>query len=145
MTHQEIADIYGVTRQAVTKRFNLDMGEYKRGRLQDVTKALPWDLAAHPAKSKLKDQESFLGLRAFLRAKLGITLSDRSKQALRAFLNHIMSGEVLTLDDAQGARYVRRDVRDIPDLVIRWPEDVPRDDRMGLFRLSPAQQTSVAS
>lgn len=133
LTHQEIAERYGVTRQAVTWRFN-DMGEFKRGKLQDVTEAMPWALSDHPAKKALWKQAAFLGLRAFLRERLGMDVSDRSRQALKAFLNRVENGEVLTVED-RGACYVARD-RDLDgDLAIRWPADVPKDERVELFEL----------
>ncbi|MFF8367863.1 hypothetical protein ACF05W_03410 [Streptomyces lydicus] len=143
LTHAEIAEQYNVTRQAVTWRFN-NMGEYKRGPLGDVTAKLPWDLANHPAKAKLRNQQPFLGLRAFLRERLGVEVSARSQLALRAFLNRVEKGEVLAVDDVLGAHYVKRDpVRD-GSLVIRWPAGVEKDDRVSLFELSAAQTGSEA-
>ncbi|MEV6419047.1 helix-turn-helix domain-containing protein [Streptomyces sp. NPDC051662] len=135
MSRAEIAAEFGVSRQAVAKRFN-DMGKYSRGPIQDVTAALPWDIANHPAKKKLWAQQPYLGLRAFLRQRMGAEVSQRSQLALRAFLNHVVQGEVLDLHETQGAHYVPRDPERDGELVIRWPRSVPLDDeRKALFRL----------
>jgi hypothetical protein len=144
LTHSEIAKKYGVSRQAVTKRFN-DMGEYRRGPLQDVTAVLPWDVANHPAKAKLWRQQPYVGLRALLRERMGAEVSPRSRAALRAFLNHVQNGEVLNLDDVQGAHYVPRDPERDGSLVVRWPEGVPQDERTPLFHLPAAQDADAAT
>ncbi|MGW2919511.1 hypothetical protein ACWDBF_16810 [Streptomyces angustmyceticus] len=143
LTHAEIAKQYNVTRQAVTWRFT-NMGEYKRGPLQDVTANLPWDLANHPAKEKLWRQQPFLGLRAFVRERLGAEVSPRSQLALRAFLNRVEKGEVLAVDAAKGAHYVDRDPLRDGSLVIRWPDEVPKDGRAMLFELAAGQTGSEA-
>ncbi|MGW0575789.1 hypothetical protein ACWD25_07420 [Streptomyces sp. NPDC002920] len=145
VSHAEIAAEYGVSRQAVTKLYN-NMGTYlTEPVVQDVTSALPWDLAKLPAKSKLRDQDAYIGLRAFLRQQMGAEVSPRSQVSLRAFLNHVADGEVLELHRDHGARWVKRDpVRD-GSLVIRWPEDVPQDHRTDFFRLRPVQEHSSAS
>ncbi|MGI5196946.1 hypothetical protein ACQEVY_25505 [Streptomyces sp. CA-288835] len=141
MTHEDIAKEYGVSHQAVTKHFN-SMGEYRKGPQSDVTSVLPWDLSNHPQKQKISCQRSFLGLRAFLRERMGLEVSRRSQQDLRAFLNHVERGEVLELDDAEGARYVQRDpVRD-GSLVIRWPAKVPKGDRTDLFHWEAGQDVA---
>ncbi|MER6086548.1 hypothetical protein [Streptomyces bluensis] len=138
LSHEQIAEKYGVSRQAVTKRFN-DMGEYSQRPLQDVTAALPWDIASYPSKDKLKHSRAFLGLRAFLRERMGFEVSaERSREALRVFLDHVQAGEVLELHPGEGARYVSRRKSD-GSLVIRWPDDVPEDARTDLFRLPPGQ------
>ncbi|MFI2909447.1 hypothetical protein ACG2OD_14475 [Streptomyces sp. PDY-4] len=144
MNYAQIAAKYGVSRQAVTKRFN-DMGEFRRGEVKTVTAVLPWDVANHPAKAKLANQTAFLGLRAYLRLRLGEKLSARSQTALRIFLQHIEAGEVLELDSVQGARYVERDPETDGSLVIRWPEGVPLDGRSEYFRIDPGQGFSAAS
>ncbi|MDQ1016682.1 hypothetical protein QFZ43_003231 [Streptomyces afghaniensis] len=140
LTHAQIADEYKVSRQAVTKRFNA-MGEYSQASNREVTAALPWDLRSHPAKGRLKDSEEYLGLRAFLRERMNLPVSPRSRLALKSFMNHIERGEVFDLDQVKGVRYVRRERRD-GSLVIRWPEGVPQDERTALFRLSPAHEAS---
>jgi hypothetical protein len=132
LSHQEIADRFNVSRQAVTKRFN-NMGEFVRAVTRDVAAVLPWDLSQHPAKSKLKDSVHYLGLRAFVRQELGFEVSNRGKRALTTFTNHVRAGEVLELDEVLGfvwAPYVP--ARD-GDLVIRWPKSVPQDDRANLL------------
>ncbi|WAB08825.1 helix-turn-helix DNA binding domain protein [Streptomyces phage Success] len=107
-SHQAIADQYGVKRQAVTKAFNL-MDKYKRQAYKDVTNVLPWDLANHPDKDALKNSESFTGLRAWVRQRMGGDVSSRSELALRTFRNHLEAGEVLSLDPVQGVCWVKRD------------------------------------
>lgn len=144
LSHEQIAKKYGVSRQAVTKRFN-DMGEYRRAHWQDATGLLPWDIARHPDKAKIRRQTAYAGLRAFLRKQLGQTLSPRSQETLRQFLDHINSGEVLELDSVQGVRYVQRDPERDGSLVIRWPEGVPRDERIAYFHLSAVQEPSTRS
>ncbi|MEU9404764.1 hypothetical protein AB0E08_03475 [Streptomyces sp. NPDC048281] len=141
LSHAEIAAMHDVSRQAVTKLFN-NMGEYVRGPVQAITDALPWDIAALPAKDRLRDQDAYIGLRAFVREQLGADVSPRSQVSLRAFLNHIANGEVLELDPNHGARYVKRDPQRDESLVIRWPAEVPRDARTDLFRLRAAQGVS---
>ncbi|MGQ5602961.1 hypothetical protein [Streptomyces sp. EKS3.2] len=138
LSHAEIAAEFGVTRQAVTKRFNL-MEKYARQEYREVTNVLPWDLAQHSDKDGLKNSEAFTGLRAYVRQRMGGEVSPRSELALRTFWNHLESGEVLTLDPVQGARWVRRDPERDDDLVIRWPDDVDQDERTDVFRFSPAQ------
>ncbi|MFD7605166.1 hypothetical protein ACFWAN_32625 [Streptomyces mirabilis] len=141
-SHAEIARRYDVSRQAVTKLYN-NMGEYSRGPVRDITDALPWDIARHPAKEKFRDQDAYIGLRAFLRLKLGAEVSRRSQVSLSTFLNHVQNGEVLELHPVHGARYVKRDPMIDGSLVIRWPEDVPQDDRVDLFHC-PAGKASAA-
>ncbi|MGN7135816.1 hypothetical protein [Streptomyces pseudogriseolus] len=138
LSHEQIAEMYGVTRQAVTKRFG-DMGEYRRAQFQDVNALLPWDVAHHPLKHKLKQQSGYLGLRAFLRKQLGQTLSPRSQAAMRRFLAHVEAGEVLDLDEIQGAHFVKTDQMRDGSLVVRWPLGVPKDERSELFRYVPGQ------
>jgi hypothetical protein len=143
MTHAQIAETYKVSRQAVTKRFNA-MGEYSQASNREVTAVIPWDLRNHPGKHRLKDSEEYQGLRAFLRERMGLPVSPRSRLALKWFMNHVESGEVLTLDAERGVRYVPREERD-GSLVIRWPEDEPQDERTALFRLRAAQEASPRS
>ncbi len=143
LTHKEIGVKFGVSRQAVTKRFN-GMDKYARQEYRDVAKVLPWDLEDFPDKDALKNSEAFTGLRAYVRGRMGGGVSPRSELALRTFWNHLTAGEVLALDDVQGAHWVRRDPERDKDLVIRWPEDVPQDERMGLFRFTPAQSEATA-
>ncbi|WP_369272402.1 hypothetical protein AB5J55_22560 [Streptomyces sp. R11] len=137
LSHAEIAAEFGVTRQAVTKRFNL-MDRYARQEYRDVAKVLPWDLASLPAKDVIHNDESFMGLRAFVRQRMGAEVSVRSQLALRTFLNHLNAGEVLTLDPVQGVQWVKRDPQRDGPLAIRWPEGEPWDDRTDLFRFLPA-------
>jgi hypothetical protein len=120
------------------------LGEYARAATMDeafrVAAVLPWDVANHPAKERLWSQQPYLGLRAFLRDRMGLEVSPRSQIALRAFLNHVRAGDVLALDDAQGAHYVPQDPAKDGALVIRWPEGVPRDERVGFFEFAPGQR-----
>ncbi|MGW1673278.1 hypothetical protein [Streptomyces sp. NPDC002324] len=143
LTHSEIGKRYGVSRQAVTKRFNA-MGKYVRAAYRDATAVLPWDLASHPARDSLRKDESFMGLRAFVREQMGAEVSERSALALRTFHNHIKAGEVLDLDPVQGACWVRREDERDGSLVIRWPEGVPRDERTALLHYTPAQSGATA-
>ncbi|MFE9442505.1 hypothetical protein ACFYO2_26715 [Streptomyces sp. NPDC006602] len=143
LTHREIGIEFGVSRQAVTKRFNA-MGKYVRAAYRDATALLPWDLTNHPAKDALRKDESFWGLRAFVRQQMGGEVSKRSELALRTFENHIKAGQVLDLDPVQGVRWVRREPERDGSLVIRWPDDVPQDERTALFRYSPAQSGATA-
>ncbi|MEU5577793.1 hypothetical protein ABZ791_10675 [Streptomyces huasconensis] len=131
LSYVEIAKQYGVSRQAVQKRFGL-MGVYVRAAHRSVTEILPWDLSDHPAKDKIKRSESFMGLRAFIRKRVGAEVSDRSELALRTFMNHVRADEVLHLDPVTGPVWVRRNSKD-GTMVIRWPEDVTRDERVQLF------------
>lgn len=144
MTHQEIADLYRVTRQAVTYRFNA-MGEYKRGNLSGVSESLPWDFSAYPPelKRKIWSQDTFLGLRTYVRLQLGETVSRRAQLSLRAFLNRVRSGDVLAVDMERGAHYVPRDVVRDGSLVVRWPEGVPRDHRVSLLQLPPEAEADA--
>lgn len=144
LTHKEIADEFHVSRQAVTKRFN-DMDRYARAEYRDVARVLPWNIAEHPAKDSIHKDESFMGLRAYVRERMGAVVSPRSLLALRTFRKHVEAGEVLTLDPIQGAQWVRRDSERDESLVIRWPEGVPKDERAALFRFSPDQDEAIAS
>jgi hypothetical protein len=141
-THAEIGAQFGVSRQAVTKRFNA-MDRYARQEYRDITPMLPWDLTTHPAKDAISKDESMIGLRAFLRQRMNTKVTKRSELALHVFWFHIKAGEVLDLDPVQGVRWVQRDEKRDGSLVIRWPEGVPQDERTELFRFSPAQSTST--
>ncbi|MFD8886436.1 hypothetical protein ACFV0H_28565 [Streptomyces erythrochromogenes] len=139
LSHQEIADKYHVTRQAVTWRFDNHLKIKKRAHFQEVTALMPWDVASHPAKDRLKQQAAFLGLRAYLRKRLDMDVSARSAQAMRAFLNRVSNGEVLAVG-VTGAHYVPREAAD-GNLVIRWPADEPRpEERLELFELEESEQ-----
>ncbi|MFB7782057.1 hypothetical protein ACFC1D_04970 [Streptomyces vinaceus] len=140
LSHQQIADRYNVTRQAVTWRFDNHLKIKKRAHFQEVTSLMPWDVASHPAKDRLKGQAAFLGLRAYLRRRLDMEVSPRSEQALKAFLNRVSHGEVLAVGDT-GAHYVSREAAD-GNLVIRWPAGVPRyEERVELFQLELPEQS----
>lgn len=143
LSHAEIGAEFDVSRQAVTKRFN-KMDRYARQAYRDVTNVLPWDLTDFPDKDALKNSEAFTGLRAYVRQRMGGEVSPRTELALRTFWNHLDAGEVLALDKVQGAHWVRRDPERDKDLVIRWPEGTPQDERMGLFRFTPAQSEATA-
>ncbi|GGU71487.1 hypothetical protein GCM10010275_02000 [Streptomyces litmocidini] len=141
-THAEIGAQFGVSRQAVTKRFNA-MGRYARQEYRNVTPILPWDLATHPAKGAISKDHSMMGLRAFLRQRMNSKVTARSELALRSFWTHVQAGEVLDLDPVQGLRWVRRDDKRDGSLVIRWPEGVPQDERTELFRFHAPQSATA--
>ncbi|MFB7027170.1 MULTISPECIES: helix-turn-helix domain-containing protein [unclassified Streptomyces] len=143
LTHKQIAEEFQVSRQAVTKRFN-NMDRYARQEYRDVTPLLPWDLTVHPDKDAISKHESMMGLRAFLRQRAQGTVTPRSELALRAFLAHVLAGQVLELDPRRGVQWVRRDEGRDGSLVIRWPEGVPQDERTKLFRFSPGQSEATA-
>ncbi|MFJ8930609.1 hypothetical protein ACIRLA_28900 [Streptomyces sp. NPDC102364] len=131
-THREIGAKFGVSRQAVTLRFN-QMGEYVQAARKDVSAVLPWDLSQHPASSKLKDSEAYIGLRAFVRQRLGLELSARGQLSLKTFLNHVRAGEILSLHAVHGFEWEPWDSARDGDIVIRWPEGVPRDKNAELL------------
>ncbi|MFJ3634642.1 hypothetical protein [Streptomyces sp. NPDC090112] len=140
-SHQEIADEYRTTRQAVTWRFN-EMEKYSRGPLKQVTESIPWDISDRDLKRKVWKQEPYMGLRAYVQTRLGAEVGPRAELALKAFRNRIARGEVLALDPVRGVHYVPRDPSD-GNLVIRWPADVPRDDdRAALFELPQPEADS---
>ncbi|MGW6597899.1 hypothetical protein [Streptomyces sp. NPDC055036] len=125
LSRAEIAKKFKVTHQAVSYRLG-KIGEHKR--ISGVSKAislLPWDLSQRDNKKKLAGQASFAGLRTLLRARLGEDVSDRAREDLRAFLNHVSTGKVLTLDDRLGFIYIPREEFD-GNMVIRWPKRAPR-------------------
>ncbi|MFE9660323.1 hypothetical protein [Streptomyces sp. NPDC005955] len=136
LKHWEIGDRYNVSRQAVTKAFN-NMDVYRRGAFHAATARLPWDVAAHPAREAIKDSEAFAGLRALVRERMGVELSDRSRRSLRAFFYNVNSGRVLTLAP-EGPVWARRRDSD-GDMVIRWPEGAPAPTpgEVRLFSLAP--------
>ncbi|MEU4492609.1 hypothetical protein AB0F96_03855 [Streptomyces sp. NPDC023998] len=134
MTEPEMAKLYGVSQQAVAWRLN-GLGVYKKGRKAPVMSLLPWDISAHPDKKRLSNQNSFAGLRSFLRKKFGEELSDRAEIDLRAFLRHLEAGEVLTFDEGQGFIYVPRSSED-GNLAIRWPEGHEKPDSRALGMLT---------
>ncbi|WP_406305792.1 hypothetical protein OHA61_30805 [Streptomyces sp. NBC_00885] len=124
-THDQIAEEYKVTRQAVTYRFN-QLERYKKGPKALLLSILPWDISERPDKKRLSNQVGFEGLRNFLKKRTGQDLSPRGQESLRAFLGHMEAGEVLTLDEELGFVYVER-VSDDGNLVIRWPEGEERE------------------
>ncbi|MEV5913358.1 hypothetical protein AB0M00_31210 [Streptomyces chartreusis] len=142
LSHAEIAAEFDVSRQAVTKRFNA-MEKYARQEYREVAKLLPWDLTIHPERDAISKDESFMGLRAWVRQRLGYKVSARSELALRVFWAHLDAGEVLELDPAQGVQWVRRDPERDKDLVVRWPNGVDHDERTKLFRFTAAQSEAT--
>ncbi|MFI5865862.1 helix-turn-helix domain-containing protein [Streptomyces sp. NPDC051546] len=122
MSDSEIAAAFGVTRQAVTKRFK-EQGVHRGGPSTLFNKALPWDFAHLPVaeRHRLFKQAGFAGLQAFYKHKTGSPLTDKGNEVLRAFLAHIGAGEVLAYEEEAGFIYCARTVED-GDLVIRWPE-----------------------
>ncbi|MFD8018933.1 hypothetical protein ACFV6G_00690 [Streptomyces lavendulae] len=142
-THQEIADEYHTTRQAVTWRFN-EMEKYSRGPLRQVTESIPWDISDRDLKRKVWKQEPYMGLRAFVQSRLGAEVGRRAELALKAFRNRVSRGEVLALDAERGVHYVSREPAD-GNLVIRWPADMPQDDeQVKLFELEAPEESSQA-
>lgn len=137
--HWEIAEQYGVSRQAVTYRFNA-MKIYMREKDSEVTEALPWDFSSfsESVKRKLWSDEAMLGLRSYVRQQLGAELSERGEEAMRAFLGHVARGEVLAVNEEVGSLYVPRDELKDEGLVVRWPVGVPRDSRALLLGLPQA-------
>lgn len=123
-SHQEIADKFGVTRQAVQKRFSA-MGLHIKGPKGRLAASLPWDIAGREDKRRLKNSTPFHGLRAFLRVRFGEQLTARSQVALSHFESHLKAGEVLALFDGEGFVYVPRRAAD-GDLVVRWPKGATR-------------------
>ncbi|MGW0087839.1 hypothetical protein ACWDWS_02290 [Streptomyces sp. NPDC003328] len=130
-TEVEIANMYGVTQQAVSYRMQ-NMQIARKGPKAPVTSALPWNLASHPDKRRLVNQAPFRGLRYFLQKRMGESLSERAELDLRAFLNRVRDGHVLALIAGDGFKYVPREPQDL-DLVIRWPDDIPRNEKTALF------------
>lgn len=143
LSHQEIADRFGVTRQAVTWRFN-QLNKFSRGPLRKVSECIPWDLSDPRLKRKVWSQEPYMGLRAFIQTRLGAEVGRRSELALKAFLNRIAKGEVLTLDPEHGVHYVQRDPERDGALVIRWPAEVSRDERAKLFERDAGEESRSA-
>lgn len=140
-TTQQIADFYGSTRQGVEYRLH-KMDVRKKGPKSPVTSLIPWNLVEHPEKRSLTSQAPFRGLRYFLQKRMGETLTERAAKDLNAFLYRVSNGYVLALVDGTGFTYVPRRASDM-GLVIRWPEDVPEDERTSLFALdAPAEGVS---
>ncbi|MEU5957572.1 hypothetical protein [Streptomyces sp. NPDC047525] len=135
LTHQQIGDEYGVSRQAVTKRFNT-MGLFVQAIRRDVSVVLPWDLSQVPNRSKLKDSVTYIGLRAYVRDQLGAEVSPRAERALKTFVNHVQAGEILELDSTEGLRWATYAPEQDGDLILRWPESAKKDKRVNLFRRS---------
>ncbi|MCY0963013.1 hypothetical protein [Streptomyces sp. H27-H5] len=143
-THAEIAQMFGVERQAVTKRVN-GWGEYKKGENAPVTASMPWRIADRPDKVRLTNQAAYRGLRLYLGWRLGEDrkpLSERAKKDLRLFLEKINNGLVLTLDDSQGFVYVDRTPED-GRLVVRWPEGVKRDEKRSALLSLPNNKLTM--
>ncbi|MER5883100.1 GcrA family cell cycle regulator [Streptomyces sp. NPDC001941] len=142
LSHAEIARQFGVSRQAVNKRFNR-MGVTPRAGQLTVTDILPWDLASFPQKGMLRQQEPYIGLRAFVRKRIGENLSARSELARKSFVAQIGKGLVLDIDPSVGAHYVKRDPKRDGTLVIRWPEDVPRgEEATNIFQIGSLSEGS---
>lgn len=133
----ELAERYGVTQQAISKRL-VALGIVRRGTATPVLRSMPWDLAGHPDKRRILNGRPFNGLRYFVAKRLGDELSERAEADRQTFIRKVNNGLVLTLDEAKGFVYVPRTETD-GDLVIRWPEG--RDDSLKiLFRLHLADE-----
>jgi len=124
MTQEEIAARYGVSQSAVSAKLTRN-NRYAKGAQSPVSSALPWNIANHPEKRRITNQAAFRGLRYLVRQRMGDTLTERAFKDLRNFLDHVREGEVLALG-VDGFEYVPRRETD-GELVIRWPEGVPRD------------------
>ncbi|MFD7257162.1 hypothetical protein [Streptomyces sp. NPDC059874] len=146
LTQPEIAKMYKVSQQAVSKRM-VQRDHYRRGTNAPVTAALPWDITGRTDKARLMDQRPFRGLRYFVTDRMGFPLSERARQDLALFVNKVRDGHVLTLDDEKGFVYLPRTPED-GQLVVRWPDDPSRpltsaDEAM--FSLPAGEETTALS
>ncbi|MFI9202623.1 hypothetical protein [Streptomyces sp. NPDC053048] len=123
-TQPQIAKRFGVSQQAVSERLNRAK-VFTKGPKSTVTSAIPWDLSERSDRHRISKLSPYLGIRTFIKMKLGEALSGQERKHLRAFLGHVKSGEVLDLDE-QGFLYRKRLPSD-GSLVIRWPEGVEKD------------------
>jgi transcriptional regulator with XRE-family HTH domain len=130
-TEAEIASNYGVTPQAVSKRFK-KMGHPSRSSFRDV---LPWQIT-----SKHHALYAAQRLKAHIKERRGEELSDTARKRLRDWRERLRrDGVVLDyrqLDIGDPWQYVPRTEAD-NRLVIRWPADAepPTEDQRKLLEL----------
>ncbi|WJV49925.1 hypothetical protein [Streptomyces flavofungini] len=118
----DIARMYGVTQQAVTKRLaamNIQRRGAK-GASSIVARYLPWDISGRDDVKRLNNQAAYTGLRYFIREKLEGRLTPRGEFAVGVFKRNLMKGFVVDFDDAEGFVYRERRKED-GNLVVRWP------------------------
>ncbi|MFD0407307.1 hypothetical protein DR950_36185 [Kitasatospora xanthocidica] len=120
MTHEEIGNLYGVTKQAVNKRLRA-LGYSSKPIARAVAELLPWDVEKEHRKAL-----RYVNLRYWMRMQLG----DEEVPAVRqrdgrnyAYLLAVKE-VVLDYDAATGWSEVPRQPSD-GRLAIRWPADAP--------------------
>lgn len=131
-TEAEIAKVYGVTPQAVSKRFK-QMGHPSRLSFRDV---LPWQIT-----QKHHALYAAQRLKAHIKERRGEELSETALKRLRDWQERLRR-ESVVLDYRQSDignpwQYVPRTVAD-NRLVIRWPADVepPTEQQRRLLEMA---------
>ncbi|MFD8594565.1 hypothetical protein ACFV1L_06150 [Kitasatospora sp. NPDC059646] len=123
----EVADMYGVTRQAVNLRW-IQRGLFRYPIASQVVQMLGqlWEVKTSSGAGSHMHSHPCQSLRYYLRSKLGDTLSERQALTALRFESRLRrKGEVLAYDPEAGFGYVKREPSDAR-LVVRWPAEVPR-------------------
>jgi hypothetical protein len=126
--NQRIADKFGVTRQAVSKRL-VDMGLYRHPIAREVQAGLAqrWTIHTTPGKDSHHNSYSAKRLTEWLRWRLGDELSEDQIKRAKAWERRLhRDGTVLCYDpDTEEGWYYRPRLKIDGRLVIDWPRSLP--------------------
>ncbi|GCD99850.1 hypothetical protein [Embleya hyalina] len=137
----EIAERYGVSKQAVNKRL-LNAGIHRRDEILDVNDILRtmWDIKSNPTGTTHHSRYKAQRVKLWLRMRIGDKrLSAAQLVEARKWESRMRaSGEVLGYDpETEEGWYYRPRTSADGKLVVAWPADRPRADAqvMGLLEL----------
>ncbi|QUI30671.1 hypothetical protein H9W91_07200 [Streptomyces alfalfae] len=134
LSDQQIADQYGVKRQAVNKRLRAMDIEQKPEEAQAAFEMLPWQVKTlQYGQGTHHTAYPYESLKLYLRALLGDeTLTNRQRADAARFERRLLAhpGKVLVYDrdTEKGFSWQDREPAD-GSLIIRWPTDVPKPDK----------------
>ncbi|MCX5201499.1 hypothetical protein OG897_08550 [Streptomyces sp. NBC_00237] len=143
LTHKEIAEKYGVSRQAVTNKLDKEMSIPLAS--VDIAELLPWPFAEAPKKRDFLRQHVYKGLRGLLAYRNGRPTTKEDFAARRTLINHLLLGEVVTFRIDEGFSYVPR--KDSTGLVIAWPadEEGPSPQVQRYLRWDPEEASAIVN
>lgn len=147
-TDRELAEIYGVTVQAVNMRI-VGLGLRRRPFSQEANRLITQRWSIKPAKETSHHKaHAIKALRIYLRKRLGDTdLSAKQVRLADAWETGLRSrNEVLCYDrDTEAGWFYRPRRPEDGRLVIDWPEDMPRPERVDLEALELPETPAEAN
>ncbi|MFI5802962.1 sigma factor-like helix-turn-helix DNA-binding protein [Streptomyces sp. NPDC051561] len=117
-THQQIADAYGVSRQAVSQRLKGKV--VSRQTFPVIVDLLPWDLSSVPSRPALLRLHIYKGLRGYVSWLDGRSVSMEDFTARKTLINRLLKGEVVSF--REGEKFVYEPRSDAANLVVAWPD-----------------------